>query len=225
MAQFRKAVLTDKGTVLLQKIQTQENKLKFTKVKIGSGEYTEEEPLNEATALKQEIQEFLISSVSIVDPQTVRIISVLTNQDLDTACYIREIGVYADDPDEGEILYSIAVAYPGRADYMPAYDGFAPVTIRLDVYQTVSNSENVTMQSGTGAYAAAADLERLEEIVCGYINDGPIIVSEENIPVAQRKAGCWYFFVTTSQNIQNGESSDDIIAGPNNMALKIVEGE
>lgn len=73
------------------------------------------------------------------------------------------------------------------------------------------------------ANAAAAGLEEFKESVQEYINTGPIVVSEEDIPVAQRKAGHWYFFVTESQSASGGEPSNDIVAGPNNMALKIVE--
>lgn len=73
------------------------------------------------------------------------------------------------------------------------------------------------------ANGAAAELEEFEGTVQEYINTGPIVVSEEDIPVAQRKAGHWYFFVTTSQSLPSGEPSNDIIAGPNNMALRIVE--
>lgn len=73
------------------------------------------------------------------------------------------------------------------------------------------------------ANAAAAGLEEFKESVQEYINTGPIVVSEADIPVAQRKAGHWYFFVTESQSASGGEPSNDIVAGPNNMALKIVE--
>ncbi len=176
MAQYRKAVITQQGIALIQKTQTQNIKLEFTKVATGSGSYTEDEVLDGATALKQQMQVFPISSVTVVDPQTIKLVSVISNKDLQSAYYIREIGVFATDPDEGEILYSLAVAYPDKADYMPAYDGAAPVTIGLDTYQAVSNSENVTIRADTGAYASAEDLKKLAERFETHIRDNPRVM-------------------------------------------------
>lgn len=159
MAQFRKAVITQNGLALIQKTQMQNVRLEFTRIVTGSGEYTETEELNGLSALKEPKQEFPFSSVSVVDQQTIKLAAAITNKDLQQAYYMREIGVMANDPDNGEILYSIAVTYPGKADYLPAYDGFAPVTIGLDSYQAVSDSENVTIRADTSAYALARDLE------------------------------------------------------------------
>lgn len=176
MAQFRKAVITQKGLALIQKTQMQNVKLEFSKIAAGSGEYKEDEVLDGVTALKQQVQEFPFSSVAVVDPQTIKLVSVISNKELQSAYYIREIGVYATDPDEGDILYSIAVAYPGKADYMPAYDGLAPVTIGLDTFQAVSNSENVTIRADTGAYATAEDLKNLTERFESFVQNNPRVM-------------------------------------------------
>lgn len=216
MAQFRDAVITQAGIALLQKTQMQSIKLTFTKIAVGSGEYEEEESLDNVTALKNKIQEFPISSKEIVDFQTILLKSVISNAELDEAYYIREIGVYANDPDNGEILYSLAVAYPGKADYFPAYDGMAPVTVGIDTYQTVSDSGNVIIQAGSGAYAAAEDLEKLEQRVSGKTVN--IVVMDEDIPIIDREARTFYLKVTDRQSIGFSES---IKVSPN-MGIKIV---
>lgn len=216
MAQFRDAVITQAGIALLQKTQMQSIKLTFTKIAVGSGEYEEEESLDNVTALKNKIQEFPISSKEIVDFQTILLKSVISNNELDEAYYIREIGVYANDPDNGEILYSLAVAYPGKADYFPAYDGMAPVTIGIDTYQTVSDSGNVIIQAGSGAYAAAEDLEKLEQRVSSKTVN--IVVMDEDIPIINREARTFYLKVTDRQSIGFSES---IKVSPN-MGIKIV---
>lgn len=165
MAQFRKAVITEKGLALIQKTQIQEIQLEFTKIATGAGEYTETEELREAISLKDKRQEFDISSFSVKDPKTVKMSAAITNMDLTQPYFISEIGVFALDPDEGEILYSLAVAYPGKADYLPAYNGSVPVSIYLDTYQSVSDSENVTIRENVGTYALAKDLSALQEQV------------------------------------------------------------
>lgn len=161
MAQFRKAVITEKGLALIQKTQIQERKLEFTRIMTGAGEYTETEEIKGATSLKDKRQEFDISSFTVIDPKTVKMSAAITNIDLLKPYFIGEIGVYASDPDEGEILYSLAVAYPGKADYLPAYNGSVPVSIYLDTYQAVSDAENVTVQANLGAYALAKDFNAL----------------------------------------------------------------
>ena len=163
MAQFRKAVITEKGLALIQKTQIREIKLEFSKIATGAGEYGEDEILKDRTALKDKRQEFGISSFTVTDQKTVKMTAAITNIELTTPYYIGEIGVYASDPDEGDILYSLAVAYPGKADYLPAYNGKVPVSIYLDTYQAVSDSENVTIKANAGAYALAKDLEALRE--------------------------------------------------------------
>lgn len=165
MAQFRKAQITEKGLALIQKTQLYEIKLEFTSIRTGAGIYEENEGLSQLTCLKIPKQEFPISSFEAADPKTVKMSAAITNEGLQEAYYIGEIAIYAKDPDEGEIMYSLCVAYPGKADYLPAYNGKIPVNIYLDTYQAVSDSENVTISAGTGAYALARDLTALKKEV------------------------------------------------------------
>lgn len=171
MAQFRKAVVTDRGLDLILKTQMRQIKLEFSKIVTGSGEYAEDEDLSKATALKQPKQEFGISAVEIVDRKTVKLATALTNEGLTEAYYMREIGIYATDPDEGDVLYSIAVTLPERADYLPAYDGQVPVNIMLDTYQSVSDAANVTIKLDHGAYALAKDFLDLQKKLQTHITE------------------------------------------------------
>lgn len=163
MAQFRKAVVTEKGLALILKTQMRQIKLEFSKIVTGSGEWTEDESLSMVTGLRHPMQEFGISAVDIVDRKTVKLATALTNEGLTEAYYMREIGIYATDPDEGDVLYSIAVTLPERSDYLPAYDGQAPVNIMLDTYQSVSDAANVTIKLDSGAYALATDFRELQD--------------------------------------------------------------
>lgn len=165
MAEFKKSVITEKGLALIQKTQMREIKLEFAYIRTGAGVYDESEDLKNITALKDVRQEFKISSIAAHDEKTTRLSTAITNEELQQGYFIGEIAVYAVDPDEGEILYSISVTYPGKADYLPAYNGNAPVRIYLDTYQAVSDSANVTIHADTGAYALAKDLEELQKTI------------------------------------------------------------
>lgn len=220
MARFKKAVITEKGLALVTKVQMGSTTLKFTKIATGAGSYGDEDVGNR-TELKDKKQEFSLSSISVVDNDTVKLRAVISNPGLETGYYIREIGLFAQDPDDGEILYSLAVAYDGQWDYLPAESEVSPATINLDTFSSVANASTVTIQGGTGAYASAEDLENLAEKLQEHIDTGPIVVIEENIPASARKAGHWYFYVTKKQTISGG-SADGIKAGPN-MGLEVIE--
>lgn len=220
MARFKKAVITEKGLALVTKVQMGSTTLKFTKIATGAGSYGDEDVGNR-TELKDKKQEFSLSSISVVDNDTVKLRAVISNAGLETGYYIREIGLFAQDPDDGEILYSLAVAYDGQWDYLPAESEVSPATINLDTFSSVANASTVTIQGGTGAYASAEDLENLAEKLQEHIDTGPIVVIEENIPASARKAGHWYFYVTRKQTISGG-SADGIKAGPN-MGLEVIE--
>lgn len=221
MARFKKAIITEKGLALINKVQTGSVNLEFTKISTGEGDYADSEDLTKATALKKKRQDFALSSIEVIDNDTVKIRTVIGNQGLESGYYIKEIGLYATDPDEGEILYSLAVAYQGQWDYLPSEAEMKLATITLDTFSSVANASTVTIQGGTGAYASAADLENLAEKLQEHIDTGPIVVIEENIPASARKAGHWYFYVTMKQTISGG-SADGIKAGPN-MGLEIIE--
>ena len=55
------------------------------------------------------------------DPMT-RVNAYMTNETLTEFMLFSEVGVFAADPDEGEILYAYASAGE-RGDFLPAYDG------------------------------------------------------------------------------------------------------
>ena len=149
MARFKKAVITEKGLALINKVQTGSVNLEFTKISTGEGDYTDSEDLTKAIALKEKRQDFALSSIEVVDNDTVKIRTVIGNQGLESGYYIKEIGLYAADPDEGEILYSLAVAYQGQWDYLPSEVEMKLATITLDTFSSVANASTVTIHVET----------------------------------------------------------------------------
>ena len=165
MANFNAAVITNKGKALLIKSQTSSTSLIFTKIETGIGSYNGTEDLKTFTTLKDKKDQFNISNVVVVDDTTIKLRSLITNDGLLAGYYIKEIGLFALDPDEGEILYSLSTAVLNQWDYLPTHDSHSPATITLEIYSTVSNASNVTIVAGTGAVALAEDLELLQEKV------------------------------------------------------------
>lgn len=165
-AEFKPGVLTNKGLALLAKWQLGRCTPTITRCVIGSGSYGASESLATRTSLKAQKLSVGISTKYIQNDYTILLKSVFDNSTLTAGFKVTEIGVYAADPDDGEILYSMAVtADESVADYLPAYNGTYPSTIVFNYQVEVSNAANVTIQAGTGAYAPADDFNALVEDV------------------------------------------------------------
>ena len=158
---FKDAVITAQGLELDAKIIAGQVSAVFTGIKIGDGVYTGNENLSTVTALKSVRQEFGISSISIINDNTVRLRTVVDNMGITTGYYMSELGVYAQDPDRGEILYSIALGIKNKMDYQPSESELEGATSTIDTLTVISNTQTAVIKMGTGAAASAEDLEEL----------------------------------------------------------------
>jgi len=161
MADFRGTILTQRGRNLLAKAQTGAT-LTFTKIKLGDGFWssnTDPTLLDDLVSPKMDLP---IEDLRIVGDGTVRLRFVLTNTGLSQGFFMREIGIYAQDPDLGEILY--AVAYAGDlADFIPS-DGVTKVENVVDIYTVIANAQNVTaVISDTVVLATRRDIDELAQ--------------------------------------------------------------
>lgn len=153
MANWSGFVLTDVGAKLQAKINAGLTTLKFTKLGIGSGSGSGS--INALTAMVNKVQDINIGSVK-ANNNIVTINSTLTNKGLGSAYQMRELGLFATDPDVGEILF--AYMTDNTPDTMPA-DGSATVVsqdITLNI--TFSNTGKVSATIDTGAFVTHEDL-------------------------------------------------------------------
>jgi hypothetical protein len=160
MADFRGTILTVKGRNLLAKAQIGTT-LTFTKIKLGDGLWPSNADPTQLNDLVSPKLNLPIQEIRLVGDGTVRLRFVLTNTGLSQGFFMREIGIYAQDPDIGEILY--AVAYAGdRADFIPA-DGITKVENVVDIYTVIANAQNVTaVISDTVILATKQDIETVK---------------------------------------------------------------
>lgn len=160
--------LTKDGKALLAKAQAGKCAIQITKAQSGSGSYSESEDISQRTALKTVKQTFPISNKTINSDSALVLKITMENTELSAGYEITEFGVFAADPDKGEILYSIATA--STSDYMPAYNGVVPSVINMSYYLEVANAASVTIKSA-GALALQSDLEALEARVTAVESD------------------------------------------------------
>ena len=142
---FKEAVLTAKGIALLAKAQAGRCTIKLTKAATGDGSYSDGEALTNRTALKSKKQEFALITVTTQNQSNVYVKFIITNKQ-DTG------NLKNGYPDEGEILYALAVGVANQWDYMPAYNDLLPSTITMDFLTEVANATDVTIVTPNSMY-------------------------------------------------------------------------
>ena len=151
MSNWGKPVLTKQGLKLQAKVDAG-SKMQLTKCRLGSGTLSSGQSLEDLTKLITPVQTLPIASVSYAEDSHACIITAVTdNSNVATGYYLREFGVYATDPDDGEILY--AVASDSEPDFIPAKGTSAVISQEIGVALTFANAANVTALVNTSAMA------------------------------------------------------------------------
>ena len=151
MSNWGKPVLTKQGLKLQAKVDAG-NAMQLTKCRLGSGLIGSGQQLEDLTELVAPVQTLPIASVTYSDDSHACIISAVTdNSTVTTGYYLREFGIYAKDPDDGEILY--AVASDSEPDFIPAKGTSTVISQEIGVALTFANAANVTAAVNTSATA------------------------------------------------------------------------
>ena len=151
MSNWGKPVLTKQGLKLQAKVDAG-NAMQLTKCRLGSGMIGSGQQLEDLTELVAPVQTLPIASVTYSDDSHACIISAVTdNSTVTTGYYLREFGIYAKDPDDGEILY--AVASDSEPDFIPAKGTSTVISQEIGVALTFANAANVTAAVNTSATA------------------------------------------------------------------------
>ena len=156
--------ITQKGKELLTKVQSGQM-LSFTKFKTGDGVYVTGEDLKAVTKLRSEKQEFEIGTIEVKDKTTVRARTIITNMNLEEGYTLKEFGLFAIDPEEGEILYCITIAEQDKWDYIPREDSTYPTTLTVDVHLIIANAENIKIEALGVGMATTEDISDIKTIL------------------------------------------------------------
>lgn len=162
MAEFSKVVITDNGRTLLAKIISgSSDNVEFTKISTSSYIYTDDEQLKSLTELSEIKQTSLISKVTLKDEVAIKVEVAFNNTNLTEGYYMRALGLYAIDPDVGEILYAVTRETSGNC-YMPAYNNATVSGAYIQLVTTVGNAENVSLEVDQAAVATIGDIQDLQ---------------------------------------------------------------
>ena len=163
MAEWSNATMTDVGADLQAKVNAGKTKLTFTKIKVGSGvNATNPLVLTDVISSKWETTNFVVKQ----EGKIVSVDTFITNNGITEAFRMSEIGLFAQDPDKGEVLY--AYLTDPEPDRMPAEGGSVVVSQELTIGMIFSNTGNVSLTVNMGALVTH---EQLTEAVKQHNDD------------------------------------------------------
>lgn len=163
MAEWSNATMTDVGADLQAKVHAGKTKLTFTKIKVGSGvNATNPLALTDVISSKWETTNFVVKQ----EGKVVSVDTFITNNGITEAFRMSEIGLFAQDPDKGEVLY--AYLTDPEPDRMPAEGGSVVVSQELTIGMVFSNTGNVSLTINMGALVTH---EQLTEAVKQHNDD------------------------------------------------------
>lgn len=157
MANWTGFSMTSRGAELQAKVNAGSTTLTFTKLALGSGEA--EGSLENLTELVHKEMDMTIKSISN-EGNIVTLRSTITNKGISQAFYAREMGLYATDPDLGEILYAIQT--DPKPDNIPAEGSATVVSEDFTAHLIMSNTGSVSAVLDTGALLTLEDLRNHE---------------------------------------------------------------
>ena len=154
MAEWSNATMTDVGADLQAKVNAGKTKLTFTKIKVGSGvNATNPLALTDVISSKWETTNFVVKQ----EGKIVSVDTFITNNGVTEAFRMSEIGLFAQDPDKGEVLYAYLTDH--EPDRMPAAGGSVVVSQELTIGMVFSNTGNVSLTVNMGALVTHEQLE------------------------------------------------------------------
>lgn len=151
----------------------------FTKIVTSSTVYAENQ-LESLTALS-DVRQTSTVQAKPNNGATISVESAFDNKGLTSGYDVNTVGLYATDPDEGEILYAVSTAE--TKGYMPADTGVSGTGLVIRFYTEVGNASQVNMTVDSASYATKGDIKELQsdiEDLQGFVgyNDSDIYGTE-----------------------------------------------
>lgn len=202
MAAFPTMTLTNAGQALQTKVQAGAT-LTFTRIALGDGQLGGQ-PISPLTALISQKASVEVDSVRVMDNSTAQASGFFSNADITTGFWWRETGLFAQDPDNGEILYGYTNA-GDAGDYIPTVEDtriekyiFCSIAVANadTVNITIPSSDTYIPMSQKGAAGGVATLDSggkvpMEQLPAGQNSglatlgaDGKL--SDKQVPSAEK---------------------------------------
>lgn len=159
MATPNVGILTTAGKALIDKVNSGQAKISFSKIVFSSMDNSQLSDMQVKTLTAIAPQEVVVSSPeTTLDTNSgeTRIRATGTNEKLADGVYVKTYGVFAKDDTGNEILYGVTVS--PNPNYFPAYDGVTPQAVTYSYKTVIQETSNITMTNSNDVYASQEDL-------------------------------------------------------------------
>ncbi len=139
-------ILTKLGETLHAKVEAGET-LTLTRMQLGSGKAESVADYYDRSTLFEPQNDVEIQTITpdiTGDKSICKVTGTLMNESVDEGYQARELGVFAKDPDSGEILY--AVSYDEDPTYIPGKNEGSEIELNFDLYITITSDTKVTIK-------------------------------------------------------------------------------
>lgn len=153
-------VLTDAGLRLIGKLLAQQGALKITGAMVGDGQLPDGAVPEACTALVNPLMEAQLDGCSSPGNGEATIAIQVNSPDVEKGFFVREIGVYALDPDLGEILYAY-LTYGDRPEWMRPSSSKNPKLITFYLTIVVDRIDRVDLEVSLGAVVYRSELAKI----------------------------------------------------------------
>ena len=214
-------VITKKGLILITKLLASDGEMEFSRVAVGTGSAP---PETDTPSLQDLVSYKMDGVIAEVKPdlehQQASVRFQVNSINVEESFVVTEAGVYAKDPDEGEILY----AYLDMSDDpQMVYDSESAISkfLEMTLVVVVGTVEKITAVINPQSLVSREDFDKeISSLQEGKTN---IVVTDVEIPVENREKNTFYLTIKKSGAIIPG--SGVIMASPY-LGYKIIqEGE
>lgn len=185
MAAFPKMTLTNAGQALQTKVLAGAQ-LTFTRIALGDGQLNDQ-PIVLLTALIHQTASVTVQSVRVIGTSTCQASGFFSNTDISTGFWWRETGIFAQDPDVGEILYGYTNA-GDAGDYIPPVQDtriekyiFCSIAVANaeTVNITIPSSDTFIPLSQKGQAGGVASLDSSGKVPAGQLPEMDFVPDSE----------------------------------------------
>lgn len=162
MAAFVNNNITAAGLIVLAKGMAGAQ-IKYTKIVLGDGYIPEGKTSRTVTGVISPKATIGITKLKKNGDGTVAVGGIFSNDQIASGFYYRELGLYAEDPENGEILYCYGNA-GDLAEWIPPTGGATIVEKTIDIVTLIGAATNVTAYIQADACATKEDFEDCKAI-------------------------------------------------------------
>lgn len=206
------AVMTQKGLALQSKLIAG-NTLDITKVEIGAG-YVTPGLLMQQTAVSDPKKTLtMVSSITYPEQGKCAVKININNDDVATGYTAMQVGIYANDPDEGEILYFISQAESGTGTEVPSKTEMPGYSAEWTFYFQYGQADNVNVTVDPSNTVSQSEMESYVQQQMGeYVKKtgdtmtGPLYINGDIVLAGLKDNMTLYVATTGSDSTGDGTS-------------------